>query len=81
MPPELTHTFNRFYVYNMNSLYRKCFRKTLRHALRDPKSCLNPQNNEIYLLGNLTELQFHFHLGSIHLPKETSSAQHHTFYF
>ncbi|KAF8455245.1 hypothetical protein BDZ91DRAFT_746797 [Kalaharituber pfeilii] len=73
MPPELAHSFNRFYVYNMNSLYRKNFRKTLRHALKDPKSSLNPQNIEIYLLGNLTELQMHFHLGSLHLPKETIS--------
>ena len=70
-PPELSQSFNRYYVYNMNGLYRKCFRKTLRHAVRDPKSILNPANIEIYLLGNLTELQVHFHLGSLHLPRET----------
>src|SRR4051794_20045496 len=71
-PPDMIKNFKRFYVYNMNSAYRKYFRRLVRHACKDENSSLNPRNLDYLLLGNLSELQQHFHLASIHLPKDTS---------
>jgi len=73
MPPEMVKNFRRFYVYNMNSAYRKYFRRLVRHACKDESSSLHPKNVDYLLLGNLSELQQHFHLASLHLPKDTIS--------
>ncbi|KAI5797697.1 hypothetical protein EDC01DRAFT_36289 [Geopyxis carbonaria] len=73
MPPEMIKNYSRLYVYNMNSAYRKFFRRTLRHAVKNENNPWHPQNIEFIMLSSLTELQQHFNLGSLHLPKETMS--------
>ncbi|KAF3935966.1 Neurofibromin [Dactylella cylindrospora] len=72
-PPEMLANLKRFYVYNMNSAYRKYFRRLVRRACKDESSSFHPKNVEYVLLGNLSELQQHFHLASLHLPKDTIS--------
>ncbi|KAK6355415.1 Ras GTPase activating protein ira2 [Orbilia brochopaga] len=72
-PPEMVANLKRFYVYNMNSTYRKYFRRMVRHAYKDESSSFHPKNVEYILLGNLSELERHFHLPSLHLPKDTMS--------
>ncbi|KAK6527837.1 Ras GTPase activating protein ira2 [Orbilia ellipsospora] len=72
-PPEMLANLKRFYVYNMNSAYRKYFRRLVRHAYKDETSGFHPKNLEYTLLGSLGELERHFHLPSLHLPKDTMS--------
>ncbi|KXJ96548.1 GTPase-activator protein for ras-like GTPase [Microdochium bolleyi] len=72
-PNELSQHLTRVYVYNMNSTFRKCFRRILRVATRNESSVFNPGNVEYHLMGNLQDLQTHFHLSQLHLPKETIS--------
>ncbi|KAA8914567.1 hypothetical protein FN846DRAFT_896963 [Sphaerosporella brunnea] len=71
MPPEMVKNYSRLYVYNMNSAYRKFFRRALRHAVKDENHPWHPSQIEFFMLCNLGELQQHFNLGSLHLPKET----------
>ena len=71
-PSEISQNFTRLYIYNMNSVYRKCSRRTLRLVAKDAKNILNPTTLEYHLLGSLQELQAHFHLGPLQLPKDTS---------
>jgi neurofibromin 1 len=73
MPPEMVKNYSRLYVYNMNSAYRKFFRRSLRHAVKDENHPWHPSNLDFIMLGSLGELQQHFNLGSLHLPKETMS--------
>lgn len=73
MPPEMVKNYSRLYIYNMNSAYRKFFRRQLRHAVRDENNAWHPSNIDFIILGSLSELQQHFNLGSLHLPKETMS--------
>ncbi|KAI1762758.1 GTPase [Hypoxylon sp. FL1150] len=72
-PSELSRQLSRIYVYNMNSTFRKCFRRVLRVATKSDTSILNPANVEYQLLGSRQDLQAHFHLSQVHLPKETIS--------
>ncbi|KAI1381086.1 GTPase [Hypoxylon crocopeplum] len=72
-PSELSRQLSRIYVYNMNSTYRKCFRRVLRVATKSDTNILNPGNVEYLLLGSRLDLQAHFHLSQVHLPKETIS--------
>ena len=72
-PTEMSKRLSRVYVYNMNSTYRKCFRRVLRLAARNETSSFHPNNVDYYLIGSLQDLQVHFHLGSLHLPKDTIS--------
>ncbi|KAI0156431.1 GTPase [Xylariaceae sp. FL1272] len=72
---EMGKNLARLYIYNMNSTYRKTFRRSLRMAekgdvVAHPFWRANP---EIHLLGTLQDLQTHFHLTQLHLPKETIS--------
>ncbi|EJT70411.1 hypothetical protein GGTG_11435 [Gaeumannomyces tritici R3-111a-1] len=73
MPIELSRQLSRVYVYNMNSAFRKCFRRVLRMATKNEASVFNPRNVEYHLIGSLQELQTQFHLSQLHLPKETIS--------
>lgn len=75
-PSEISQNFTRLYIYNMNSVYRKCSRRTLRLVAKDAKNILNPTTLEYYLLGDLQELQAHFHLGPLQLPKDTSEPRY-----
>ncbi|KAI8630826.1 GTPase [Xylariaceae sp. FL1651] len=72
-PSELTKQLSRLYIYNMNSTYRKTFRRNLRVAGKRDTNLVEMSNLEIHLLGTLQDLQAHFHLSQLHLPKETIS--------
>ncbi|CZT46168.1 related to NEUROFIBROMIN [Rhynchosporium secalis] len=72
-PSELTKQLSRVYVYNMNSAFRKCFRRILRLAAKSENSAFHPKNVDYHLIGSLQDLQAHFHLSQLHLPKETIS--------
>lgn len=73
MPPDMIKNYSRAYIYNMNSAYRKFFRRQLRYAVRDDTHAWHPSNIDFIMLGSVSELQQHFNLGSLHLPKETMS--------
>ena len=45
----------------------------LRLSTRNDASVFNPRNVEYHLIGSLQDLQAHFHLSQLHLPKETIS--------
>ncbi|KAI9843719.1 MAG: Ras GTPase activating protein ira2 [Thelocarpon superellum] len=70
-PAELTRHLSKVYVYNMNSAFRKCFRRALRLSGKHEHSSFHPSHVEYRLIGSLQELQGHFHLGPLHLPKTT----------
>ncbi|KAL2160267.1 hypothetical protein VTH06DRAFT_1440 [Thermothelomyces fergusii] len=70
-PRELSQQLTRIYIYNLNSASRKCFRRMLRVASKNEASVFNPANVEYHLIGNVSDLQMHFHLSQLHLPKET----------
>ncbi|KAK6587129.1 hypothetical protein PZA11_000419 [Diplocarpon coronariae] len=72
-PSELSKQLTRVYVYNMNSPFRKCFRRILRLAAKSENSAFHPKNVDYHLIGSLQDLQAHFHLSQLHLPKETIS--------
>lgn len=72
-PAELSKHLSHVYVYNMNSAFRKCFRRILRLSARSENSPFHPKNVEYHLIGSLQDLQQHFHLSQLHLPKETIS--------
>lgn len=72
-PTELSKQLSRVYVYNMNSAFRKCFRRILRISAKSEHSAFHPKNIDYHLIGSLQDLQSHFHLSQLHLPKETIS--------
>ncbi|KAK0635111.1 hypothetical protein B0T17DRAFT_515391 [Bombardia bombarda] len=72
-PSELTRQLTRVYVYNMNTACKKCFRRILKLSSKSENSTFNPRNVEYHLIGSLQDLQVHFHLSQLHLPKETIS--------
>ncbi|KAL3421048.1 GTPase-activator protein for Ras-like GTPase [Phlyctema vagabunda] len=72
-PTELSKQLTRVYVYNMNSAFRKCFRRILRLSAKSENSAFHPKNVDYHLIGSLQDLQSHFHLSQLHLPKETIS--------
>ncbi|KAH6971880.1 hypothetical protein BKA56DRAFT_677938 [Ilyonectria sp. MPI-CAGE-AT-0026] len=72
-PSELSCNLTRIYVYNMNSAFKRCFRRLLRVCTKNENGVFNPKNVEYHLIGSLQDLQAHFHLSQLHLPKETIS--------
>ncbi|KAJ4307090.1 Ras GTPase activating protein ira2 [Collariella sp. IMI 366227] len=72
-PTELSRQLTRIYIYNMNSATKKCFRRVLRLSAKNETSVFSPANVEYHLIGSLQDLQAHFHLSHLHLPKETIS--------
>ncbi|KAI1816647.1 GTPase [Poronia punctata] len=72
-PSEIAYNLCRLYVYNMNSTYRKTFRRNMRAFGRRDLNSAEKSRMEIHLLGTLQDLQAHFHLSQLHLPKETIS--------
>ncbi|CAM1509244.1 Fc.00g029830.m01.CDS01 [Cosmosporella sp. VM-42] len=72
-PSELSSNLTRIYVYNMNSAFKRCFRRLLRVCTKHENGVFNPKNVEYHLIGSLQDLQAHFHLSQLHLPKETIS--------
>ena len=57
----------------MNNACRKCLRRLLRTSMKQDSSVFNPRNVDYHLIGSLQDLQTHFHLSQLHLPKETIS--------
>lgn len=51
----------------------KCFRRVLKVSAKTESSIFHPKNVEYHLIGSLQDLQAHFHLSQLHLPKETIS--------
>lgn len=78
MPPEMAKNFCRLYIYNMNTAYRKYFRKTLRAAVKDKVCAHSAAEKEYIVLGSDQELKKHFDFA--HLPKETASFSSDTLY-
>ncbi|SPO00484.1 related to neurofibromin [Cephalotrichum gorgonifer] len=72
-PVELSRALSRVYIYNMNSTFRKCFRRLLRVSTKASTSAFSPKNVEYFLIGSLQDLQAHFHLSQLNLPRETIS--------
>ncbi|CCU74400.1 ras GTPase activator [Blumeria hordei DH14] len=72
-PSELLKHLSRMYVYNMNSVFRKCFRRILRLSAKTENCAFHPKNIKYHLISNLQDLQVYFHLSQLHLPKETIS--------
>lgn len=54
-------------------MLRKCFRRILRLSAKSENSAFHPKNVDYHLIGSLQDLQAHFHLSQLHLPKETIS--------
>ncbi|KAI0403526.1 GTPase [Xylaria palmicola] len=75
---EITEQLSRLYVYNMNSTYRKTFRRIMRLVgKRDGKIF---DNLDVHLLGSLQELRTHFQIDHTRFPKEILSAPNDTRY-
>ncbi|KAI1004136.1 Neurofibromin [Podosphaera aphanis] len=72
-PSELSKQLSRVYIYNINSAFRKCFRRILRFSTKNESCAFHPKNVEYHLIGSLQDLQIHFHLSQLHLPRETIS--------
>jgi neurofibromin 1 len=72
-PTELSRQLTRIYIYNMNTASKKCFRRIVRVSAKNETSVFNPMNVAYHLIGSLQDLQAHFHLSQLHLPKETIS--------
>ncbi|KAI9792371.1 MAG: Ras GTPase activating protein ira2 [Piccolia ochrophora] len=72
-PSEMSRNFSRLYIYNMNSAYRKALRHVLRFTAKHGNNVFHPGNIEYHLIGSLQELQTHFQLNSLQLPKDTVS--------
>ncbi|PHH85358.1 hypothetical protein CDD83_544 [Cordyceps sp. RAO-2017] len=70
---ELAASLSRIYIYNMNSAFKRCFRRLLRISTRNENSVFHPKHVDYHLIGSLQNLQTHFHLSQLHLPKETIS--------
>lgn len=51
----------------------KCFRRLLRVSAKTSPSAFSPKNVEYILIGSLQDLQSHFHLSQLNLPRETIS--------
>ncbi|CAK7197774.1 5'-3' exoribonuclease 2 [Sporothrix eucalyptigena] len=79
-PTELSRQLSRVYIYNMNSTFRKCFRRVLRAAAKNEGSVFHPDNVQYHLVSNIQDLQGHFHLSQVNLPKETLSVVNDTRY-
>lgn len=72
-PTELSRQLTRIYIYNTNSASKKCLRRVLKVSTKNENSVFSPANVEYHLMGSLQDLQTHFHLSQLHLPKETIS--------
>ncbi|GAP90127.1 putative GTPase-activator protein for Ras-like [Rosellinia necatrix] len=73
-PSEVSSQLSRFYIYNMNSTYRKTFRRNLRVVGKRDVNLFEKLNIEIHLLGTIQELRAHFHIEPPKFPKEITSA-------
>lgn len=72
-PVEMRKNLTHIFVYNMNSAFRKCFRRIMRLSMKDEANVFHPRNVEYHLIGSIEDLQSHFHVNQLHLPGETLS--------
>ncbi|KAH7320318.1 hypothetical protein B0I35DRAFT_451128 [Stachybotrys elegans] len=72
-PSEISMNLARIYIYNMNLAFKRCFRRMLRTCTKNERSVFHPKNVDYHLIGSFQDLQGHFHLSQLHLPKETIS--------
>ncbi|PFH55905.1 hypothetical protein XA68_17426 [Ophiocordyceps unilateralis] len=79
-PAELTSTLCRIYIYNMNSAFKKCFRRLLRVSNKIESSVFHQKHADYHLISNLSELRAHFNLKHLQLPEETISVEKDTRY-
>ncbi|RCI08274.1 hypothetical protein L249_8358 [Ophiocordyceps polyrhachis-furcata BCC 54312] len=70
---ELMSTLSRIYVYNMNSAFRRCWRRLLRFPSRSGNNVFHPKHADYYLISNHSELRAHFNEKQLRLPDETTS--------
>lgn len=70
-PFELSQNLCRIYIYNMNSAFKRCFRRLLRISTKNEYSVFHPNNVEYYLPSNFDDLKIHFNLADMCLPKDT----------
>ncbi|KAK4144136.1 uncharacterized protein C8A04DRAFT_11820 [Dichotomopilus funicola] len=70
-PRELSDRLRRIYIYNLNSASKKCLRRILRVSAKNEGHVFSPARVEYRLLGTLQDLQVHFHLSQLVLPRET----------
>ncbi|KAI0202508.1 GTPase [Astrocystis sublimbata] len=79
-PTEIANNLGRCYIYNMNSTYRKTFRRNLRVAGKRDNMLFERIGSGIHLLGTLQELRAHFQIDHTRFPKEIASAPNDTRY-
>lgn len=72
-PVEMSQNLCRIYIYNMNSAFKRCFRRLLRISTKNEYSVFHPSNVEYHLPSNLDDLQIYFNLSHMLLPKDTIS--------
>ncbi|KAJ6787469.1 hypothetical protein PWT90_02693 [Aphanocladium album] len=73
MPYEVAQNLTRIYIYNMNSAFKRCFRRLLRIATKNEYSAFHPNNVKYVLPGSMDEMRAHFFLNSLQVPKEHSA--------
>ncbi|KAM3467994.1 hypothetical protein MY5147_008382 [Beauveria neobassiana] len=73
MPYEVRQNLARIYIYNMNSAFKRCFRRLLRIVTKNESSAFHPNNVKYLLPGGMKEMQNHFLISSLQVPKEHSA--------
>ncbi|KAM3500327.1 hypothetical protein MY10362_006497 [Beauveria mimosiformis] len=73
MPYEVRQNLARIYIYNMNSAFKRCFRRLLRIVTKNESSAFHPNNVKYLLPGGMKEMQNHFLINSLQVPKEHSA--------
>ncbi|KAJ3498532.1 hypothetical protein NLG97_g1046 [Lecanicillium saksenae] len=73
MPYEVAQNLTRIYIYNMNSAFKRCFRRLLRVATKNEYSAFHPNNVKYVLPGSMEEMRSHFIINSLQVPKEHSA--------
>ncbi|TQV91339.1 ras GTPase activator [Cordyceps javanica] len=73
MPYEVSQNLARIYIYNMNSALKRCFRRLLRIVTKNEYSAFHPNNVKYILPGSMQEMQNHFIIESLQVPKEHSA--------
>lgn len=73
MPYEVRQNLTRIFIYNMNSAFKRCFRRLLRIATKNELSAFHPNNVKYVLPGGMQEMTGHFMITSLQMPKEHST--------
>ncbi|EGX89201.1 Ras GTPase activator [Cordyceps militaris CM01] len=73
MPYEVLQNLSRIYIYNMNSAFKRCFRRLLRIVTKNELSAFHPNNVKYLLFGSLDDVRHSFFINSLQVPKEHSA--------